>query len=60
MPLTARQERNLLLTLAGRQLVPAVVVGLALLTFFIALGVLVVTPETADQWIGEKLDHRRD
>ncbi|WEH18181.1 hypothetical protein [Streptomyces sp. VNUA24] len=54
MPLTARQERNLLLMLASRQLVQAAVVGLALFTFFLALGVLVVTPGTAEQWIGEK------
>ncbi|WLW51073.1 hypothetical protein [Streptomyces sp. YU58] len=54
MPLTPRQERNLLLMLASRQLVQAAVVGLALFTFFLALGVLVVTPETAEQWIGEK------
>ncbi|EPJ34887.1 hypothetical protein STAFG_8077 [Streptomyces afghaniensis 772] len=54
LPLTARQERNLLLMLASRQLVQAAVVGLALFTFFIALGLLVVTPETAEQWIGEK------
>ncbi|MFH9060657.1 hypothetical protein ACH4GM_05450 [Streptomyces coeruleorubidus] len=54
LPLTARQERNLLLTLASRQLVQAAVVGLALFTFFITLGMLVVTPETAEQWIGEK------
>ncbi|WP_210577533.1 hypothetical protein [Streptomyces sp. GESEQ-4] len=54
MPLTARQERNLLLMLASRQLVQAAVVGSALFAFFLALGVLVVTPETAEQWIGEK------
>ncbi|MFF5363684.1 hypothetical protein ACFY4I_30515 [Streptomyces scabiei] len=54
MPLTPRQERNLLLMLASRQLVQAAVVGLALFTFFLALGVLVVTPATAEQWIGEK------
>jgi Ca2+/Na+ antiporter len=54
MPLTPRQERNLLLMLASRQLVQAAVVGLALFTFFLALGVLVVTPGTAGQWIGEK------
>ncbi|MGW0846616.1 hypothetical protein ACWD26_42140 [Streptomyces sp. NPDC002787] len=54
MPLTPRQERNLLLMLASRQLVQAAVVGLTLFTFFLALGVLVVTPETAEQWIGEK------
>ncbi|MFH9008744.1 hypothetical protein ACH4E5_36605 [Streptomyces afghaniensis] len=40
--------------LASRQLAQAAVVGLALFTFFIALGLLVVTPETAEQWIGEK------
>ncbi|MGP4007525.1 hypothetical protein [Streptomyces sp. 4N124] len=54
MPLSARQERNLLLMLASRQLVQAAVVGSALFAFFLALGVLVVTPETAEQWIGEK------
>ncbi|KFG06912.1 hypothetical protein [Streptomyces scabiei] len=54
MPLTPRQERNLLLMLASRQLVQAAVVGLALFTFFLALGVLVVTPGTAERWIGEK------
>lgn len=54
MPLTARQERNLLLMLASRQLVQAAVVGSALFAFFLALGVLVVTPETAERWIGEK------
>ncbi|GAA2630259.1 hypothetical protein GCM10010307_21890 [Streptomyces vastus] len=54
VPLTARQERNLLLMPAGRQLVQASVVGLALFAFFLALGVLVVTPGTAEQWIGEK------
>ncbi|MEJ3746694.1 hypothetical protein WEI85_25825 [Actinomycetes bacterium KLBMP 9797] len=52
VPLTGRQERNLLLMLATRQLVQAAVVGAALFTFFLLLGVLVVTPETAEQWIG--------
>jgi DNA segregation ATPase FtsK/SpoIIIE-like protein len=51
-PLNGRQGRNLLLMLATRQLVQAVVVGLALFAFFIALGLIVVTPETAEQWIG--------
>jgi hypothetical protein len=51
-PLSGRQERNLLLVLATRQLVQAAVVGLALFAFFIVLGVLVVVPETAEQWIG--------
>jgi hypothetical protein len=51
-PLDGRQSRNLLLMLATRQLVQAVVVGLALFAFFIVLGLIVVTPETAEQWIG--------
>ncbi|MFF7946554.1 hypothetical protein [Streptomyces griseorubiginosus] len=54
LPLTSRQERNLLLMLASRQLVQAAVVGLTLFTFFLALGMLVVTPETAERWIGER------
>ncbi len=53
VPLNGYQSRNLLLQLATRQLVQAAVVGLALFTFFLILGVLVVTPETAEQWIGE-------
>ena len=52
VPLTARQERNLLLTLAVRQLVQAAVVGLALFVFFLVLGLLMVPPATAEQWIG--------
>jgi hypothetical protein len=51
-PLSGREERNLLLVLATRQLVQAAVVGLALFAFFIVLGLLVVEPETAEQWIG--------
>lgn len=51
-PLTGQQERNLLLVLATRQLVQAVVVGLALFVFFAVLGLLVVDRETAAQWIG--------
>jgi hypothetical protein len=51
-PLTGRQVRNLLLMLAIRQLVQALVVGLALFAFFLVLGLIVVTPETAEQWIG--------
>lgn len=54
MLLTGQQSRNLLLMLATRQLVQAAVVGLALFTFFLALGLLVITPETAAQWIGGK------
>ncbi|MDA4835537.1 hypothetical protein NY536_29335, partial [Enterobacter hormaechei] len=52
IPLTGRQVRNLLLMLAIRQLVQALVVGLALFAFFLVLGLIVVTPETAEQWIG--------
>jgi len=52
VPLTGRQERNLLVMLATRQLVQAVSVGAALFGFFLLLGVLVVTPGTAEQWIG--------
>jgi hypothetical protein len=52
VPLTGRQERNLLVMLATRQLVQAVIVGVALFGFFLLLGVLMVTPETAEQWIG--------
>jgi hypothetical protein len=50
--LSGRQNRNLLVILATRQLVQAAVIGAGLFTFFIILGVLVVTPETAEQWIG--------
>ncbi|WP_157245028.1 hypothetical protein [Nonomuraea typhae] len=54
VPLTGRQVRNLLLMLAIRQLVQAAVLGVALFTFFLVLGILMVTPETAEQWIGAK------
>ncbi|RSM70795.1 hypothetical protein DMH04_44100 [Kibdelosporangium aridum] len=50
--LSGRQVRNLLIMLATRQLMQAMVIGVALFAFFIALGLLVVTPETAEQWIG--------
>ena len=50
--LTGRQLRNLLVMLAIRQLVQAAVVGLALYAFFVVLGLIVVLPETAEQWIG--------
>jgi hypothetical protein len=52
VPLNGRQVRNLLLMLATRQLVQAAVAGLALYAFFLVLGLLVVTPGTAEQWIG--------
>ncbi|MDP4502599.1 hypothetical protein [Nonomuraea turcica] len=52
VPLGGREVRNLLLMLAVRQLVQAAVVGVALFAFFLVLGLLVVTPETAEQWIG--------
>ncbi|NKE58988.1 hypothetical protein FXN61_20110 [Lentzea sp. PSKA42] len=51
--LNGRQSRNLLLVLATRQLVQAIVVGVALFAFFVALGLIVVLPATAEQWIGE-------
>ena len=54
VPLNGRQVRNLLLMLATRQLVQAAFVGLALFTFFVLLGLVVVTPETAEQWIGSE------
>jgi hypothetical protein len=50
--LNGRQNRNLLLMLAIRQLVQAAVVGLALFAFFFVLGLIVVTPGIAEQWIG--------
>lgn len=52
VPLNGRQVRNLLLMLATRQLVQAAILGLALFVFFLVLGLLVVTPKTAEQWIG--------
>src|SRR5690348_14577814 len=52
--LNGRQKRNLLLMLATRQLVQAAVVGLALFAFFVLLGVIIVTPAAAEQWIGAK------
>ncbi|MET9226476.1 hypothetical protein [Lentzea sp. NPDC003310] len=51
--LNGRQTRNLLVMLAIRQLVQAAVVGLALFAFFVVLGLIVVTPAIAEQWIGE-------
>jgi hypothetical protein len=51
--LNGRQVRNLLVMLAIRQLVQAAVVGLALFAFFVVLGLIVVTPAVATQWIGE-------
>ncbi|KOV79704.1 hypothetical protein [Nocardia sp. NRRL S-836] len=50
--LTGRQLRNLLVMLATRQLVQAAVIGLALFAFFVLLGLIVVTPAVAEQWIG--------
>ncbi|MDG4823697.1 hypothetical protein O7635_17720 [Asanoa sp. WMMD1127] len=50
--LTSGQITNLLVILATRQLVQAAVVGLGLFGFFVLLGLLVVTRETAAQWIG--------
>jgi hypothetical protein len=50
--LTSHQLGNLLLMLATRQLVQAFVVGLGLFAFFLLLGVIMVEPATAAQWIG--------
>jgi hypothetical protein len=55
--LTRRQLRNLLVMLAIRQLVQAAVVGLALFAFFVVLGLIVVLPETAEQWIGGPVEY---
>ncbi len=52
-PLTDRQIVSLLVMLASRQLVQAIVVGLWLFGFFVVLGLIVVEPATAEQWIGE-------
>ncbi|MCS7477927.1 hypothetical protein ACFFQW_42460 [Umezawaea endophytica] len=57
--LTGAQLRNLLLMLAMRQLVQAAVVGLALFGFFVVLGLIVVLPETAEQWIGGPVAYAR-
>jgi hypothetical protein len=51
-PLTARQETNVLLVLATRQLIQAAVVGLGLFAFFVILGLIVVDDTTAAAWIG--------
>lgn len=53
VPLTGRQSRNLLVLLATRQLTQAALVGVALFAFFLVLGIIVVKPATAEQWIGE-------
>jgi hypothetical protein len=50
--LTARQVGNLLVMLASRQIVQAIVVGLGLFAFFFLLGLTVVDAATAEQWIG--------
>jgi MFS family permease len=56
-PLTARQETNVLMVLAARQLVQAAVVGLGLFTFFVILGLIVVDRTIATAWIGTAPDH---
>lgn len=53
-PLTRRQETNLLLVLATRQLVQAAVVGLGLFAFFVVLGAVVIDDTVAATWIGEQ------
>jgi hypothetical protein len=49
--LNGRQKRNLLIMLATRQLMQAVVIGAALFAFFVILGLIVVTPGVAEQWV---------
>jgi hypothetical protein len=56
-PLTGRQETNLLLVLAARQLVQAAVVGLGLFAFFVVLGAIVVDDTVAATWIGDEPRH---
>ncbi len=56
-PLTQRQETNLLLVLATRQLVQAAVVGLGLFTFLVLFGVIVIDTSVADMWIGGTPEH---
>ncbi len=56
-PLTARQETNVLLVLATRQLIQAAVVGLGLFAFFVVLGLIIVDQETASTWIGGAPQH---
>jgi hypothetical protein len=51
-PLTRRQETNLLLVLATRQLVQAAVVGLGLFAFFVVFGAIVLDTAVATSWIG--------
>jgi hypothetical protein len=53
-PLTNRQETNLLLVLATRQLVQAAVVGLGLFAFFVVFGAIVMTGPVASSWIGHE------
>jgi hypothetical protein len=50
--LTTRQETNVLLVLATRQLIQAAVVGLGLFAFFVVLGLVIVDQTTATTWIG--------
>ncbi len=56
-PLTTRQETNVLLVLATRQLIQAAVVGLGLFAFFVVLGLIIVDQETASTWIGGEPQH---
>src|SRR5262249_40902836 len=50
-PLNGRQETNLLMVLATRQLIQAAVVGLGLFVFFVILGLIVVDHTVAAAWI---------
>ncbi len=51
-PITRRQETNLLLALAVRQLVQAAVVGLGLFAFFVVFGAIVLDDSVVGSWIG--------
>lgn len=51
-PITRRQETNLLLALAVRQLVQAAVVGLGLFAFFVVFGAIVLDDAVVGSWIG--------
>ncbi len=51
-PLGPAQERSLILVAAASRLVVAVVVGLAVLGFFLLLGVISVNAEVVRSWLG--------
>ena len=51
-PLEHRQELNVLVLLTVRQLAQALIIGVGLFLFFVALGLITVQYETAAVWIG--------